>query len=72
MGEKEAGGIIERGANVLSTAAAQEPYEGSHCTVMIYEFTSEGKAAHFVRQSSLPAREHLNKAGVLSMLTRSN
>jgi hypothetical protein len=70
--ETEARGLIGRGANVLPPAASNESYNGSHCTVMVYEFTSEGKAAHFVRESPLTAKEHLNKAGVLVLLGKGN
>jgi len=70
MVEKDARNLIKRGANVLPAEAAQNSYDGSHCTVMVYEFTSEGMAApaQFVKQSPLTAKDHLYKAGLLSLL----
>jgi hypothetical protein len=72
MVEQEARDLIKSGANILPPAAAQKSYDGSHCTVMVYEFTSGGKAAHFVKQSPLTAKEHLTKAGLLSLLGKNN
>jgi hypothetical protein len=72
MAEPEARDLIKRGANILPPEAGNQSYDGNHCTVMIYEFTSDGTAVQFVKQSSLTAKQHLDKAGVLSLLDKAN
>jgi len=72
MAGKDATNLLRQGANILPPSAAEKTYDGSHCTVLVYEFTSEGDTVHFVSQSSLTAKEHLSKAGVLSLLGKAN
>jgi hypothetical protein len=67
MAEPEARGLIAQGANMLPEETAQRPFAGYHCTVLVYEFASEGKGAHLV-ESRLTGKQHLDKAGVLSYL----
>lgn len=55
------------GANVLPPDIAERPFGGGHCTVLVYEFASDGTNVHVV-ESSLTGKDHLEKAGVLSAL----
>jgi hypothetical protein len=59
------------GANVLPPEVAKRPFSGAHCTVMIYEFSSDGTQVRVV-ESRLTGKDHLAKAGVLSFLEKSN
>jgi peptidoglycan hydrolase-like protein with peptidoglycan-binding domain len=70
--EAEARGLINRGANVLPAQTRKQAFTGSYCTVLIYEFASNGTAVSLLKQSPLTAREHLEKAGVLSLLGKPN
>jgi hypothetical protein len=52
----------------LPAETRSQPFNGSYCTVLIYEFASDGATVNLVKQSPLTARQHLEKAGVLSLL----
>jgi hypothetical protein len=71
LSEKEARGLMKRGANVLTAAAAKREFAGHHCTVLIYEFASDGRTVRLV-ESRLSGRQHLDKAGVLALIGQSN
>jgi multidrug efflux pump subunit AcrA (membrane-fusion protein) len=68
---QEAQGWLFSGANVLPPEVAKRPFSGAHCTVMIYEFSSDGTQVRVV-ESRLTGKDHLAKAGVLSFLEKSN
>lgn len=68
MTEVQARGLISQGANILPAETRSQPFSGSYCTVLIYEFASDGATVSLVKQSPLTARQHLEKAGVLSLL----
>jgi hypothetical protein len=61
---------LRTGANVLPRELAERTYTG-HCTVLVYEFASDGTAVRVV-ESRLTGRQHLEKAGVLATLGRPN
>src|SRR5215510_5933951 len=61
---------LRTGANVLPRELAERTYTGD-CTVMVYEFASDGTAVRVV-ESRLTGRQHLEKAGVLVALGRPN
>ncbi len=64
---------LRKGANILPPELARRVYGEGTCSVLIYEFQSEGrdKAAKIV-DSRLTGRQHLEKAGVLRHLGRAN
>ncbi len=66
--EPQARALISHGANVLPAETAKRSFDGNYCTALIYEFSSSGKAVSFLAQSPLTGRQHLEKAGVLSLL----
>jgi hypothetical protein len=72
LNETQARGLINRGANILPAKARQQSFDGNHCTVLVYEFASDGAAVSPVKQSRLTAKEHLEKAGVLAILGKAN
>jgi hypothetical protein len=72
MIEPEARELIKQGANILPAEAKKQSFNGNQCTVLIYEFSSDGSAVHFVKQSPLTAKEHLNKSGILSLFGKIN
>jgi hypothetical protein len=55
------------GANVLPPNIAALPFAGSHVTVLIYEFASDGSKVQVVT-SQLTGKQHLERAGVLAVL----
>jgi len=61
---------LRTGANVLPRELAERAYTGD-CTVLVYEFASDGTAVRVV-ESRLTGRQHLEKAGVLVALGRPN
>jgi hypothetical protein len=61
---------LRTGANILPRDVAERPFTGS-CTVLVYEFASDGAAVRVV-ESRLTGRQHLEKAGVLAGLTGAN
>ena len=50
---------------------SERPFGNGHCTVLIYEFSSDGTTVRVV-ESRLTGKEHLEKAGVLSLLEKVN
>lgn len=64
---QEAEAWLTSGANVLPPDMAEHPFGGGHCTVLVYEFASDGTKVHVV-VSSLTGKQHLEKAGVLTAL----
>jgi hypothetical protein len=64
---QEAQAWLTSGANVLPPDIARRPFGGGHCTVLIYEFASDGTKVRVV-VSSLTGKEHLEKARVLAAL----
>ena len=67
----EARAWLREGANVLPRDVANRPYGDANCSVLIYEFASDGTAVRAV-ESSLTGKQHLEKAGVLSYLEKAN
>ncbi len=64
---------IRKGLNTLPPEVANRSYGDSNCTVLIYEFESEGKdKAPKIVDSRLTGRQHLEKAGVMALLERAN
>jgi len=61
---------LRTGANVLPRELAERAYTGD-CTVLVYEFASDGTAVRVV-ESRLTGRQHLERAGVLATLGRAN
>jgi hypothetical protein len=61
---------LRTGANVLPRELMERAYAGD-CTVLVYEFASDGTAVRVV-ESRLTGRQHLEKAGVLATLGRPN
>jgi hypothetical protein len=70
MPEPEARALIGKGANTLPMATAKRPFNDNHCTALIYEFSSDGKSVEFLAESPLTGKQHLDKAGVLSLLAK--
>jgi hypothetical protein len=68
---QEAQAWLSSGANVLPSVVANRPLGDAHCTVLIYEFASDGTQVRVV-DSRLTGKDHLAKAGVLSLLEKSN
>jgi hypothetical protein len=66
---EEAHAWLRTGANTLPREVAQRPFGDGNCTVLIYEFASDGSAVRVV-ESGLTGRQHLDKAGVLSFLEK--
>jgi hypothetical protein len=62
---------LTSGVNVLPPEIALRPFDGGHVTAIVYEFASDGTSVHLV-QSALTGKEHLEKAGVLSLLEKPN
>jgi hypothetical protein len=61
---------LRTGANVLPRELMERAYTGD-CTVLVYEFASDGTAVRVV-DSRLTGRQHLERAGVLATLGRAN
>jgi Putative peptidoglycan binding domain len=70
MPEPEARALIGKGANTLPMATAKRSFKDNHCTALIYEFSSDGKSVEFLAESPLTGKQHLDKAGVLSLLAK--
>jgi hypothetical protein len=60
---------LASGANVLSPEIAALPFAGGHVTVLIYEFASDGSKVQVVT-SQLTGKQHLEKAGLLTVLDK--
>jgi len=62
---------LQGGLNVLPREVAARSFENGNCTALIYEFASDGNGVRKV-ESRLTGKQHLEKAGVLSLLGRVN
>ena len=62
---------LQTGANRLPREVANRPYGDSVCSVLVYEFASDGRTVRTV-DSSITAQEHLEKAGLTASLQRRN
>jgi hypothetical protein len=71
VAEQQARGWLREGANVLPPEEAERSAERSNCTVLVYEFESDGRAVRMVG-SQLTGRQHLEKAGILALLEKPN
>jgi Caspase domain len=60
---------LRQGVNVLSSKEAQRSFVDGDCTALVYEFASTGKAVNRVT-SRLTGKQHLEKAGVLTLLAQ--
>lgn len=67
----EARAWLREGANMLPKDMANRPFGDGNCSVLIYEFASDGTAVRAV-ESRLTGKQHLEKSGVLSYLEKSN
>jgi uncharacterized caspase-like protein len=72
MAEPEARALIRQGANVLPADTGARAFAGNHCTALIYEFSSDGKTVDLLAESPLTGKQHLDKAGLLSMLGKTH
>jgi hypothetical protein len=70
ISEADARAWLRTGVNVLPPELAERPYGAGNCTVLIYEFASEGNVARLV-DSNLTGKQHLEKAGLLAGLEQS-
>jgi hypothetical protein len=61
---------LRTGANVLPRELAERGYKGD-CTVLVYEFASDGTAVRVV-ESRLTGLQHLERSGVLASFGRPN
>ncbi|MGO8953262.1 MAG: hypothetical protein ACLPWS_02290 [Rhodomicrobium sp.] len=60
---------LKLGVNSIPRQMANRPHsKDSTCTVLIYEFESNGKAVKAIDASSVPGKQHLEKAGLLAAL----
>jgi hypothetical protein len=66
----EARDWLKKGTNTLPRETAKGPFDGMHCTVLVSEFASNGRAVRVVESSSLTGKQHLTKAGLLSLLEK--
>jgi hypothetical protein len=62
---------LRTGANMLPREIADRPFDKGEVSVLIYEFASDGTAVRRI-DSSLTGKQHLEKAGVMSYLERTN
>jgi len=60
---------LTSGANLLPPEMEKEKFGDGRCTVIVYEFASDGRAVRLV-DSHLTGKEHLTKAGLLSLLAK--
>jgi tetratricopeptide (TPR) repeat protein len=67
----EARAWLREGANILPREVANRPFGDGNCSILIYEFASDGTAVRMV-ESRMTGRQHLEKAGVLTFLEKSN
>ncbi len=61
------GAWLASGRNKLPPIIAGRNFSGGHCTVLVYEFSSDGTAVKLL-STSLTGKEHLEKAGLLATL----
>jgi hypothetical protein len=67
VSEAQATAWLFTGFNFLPSSIADRPFApDGHCTVLVYEFASDGKAVQEIT-SGLTGKQHLEKAGVLSL-----
>ena len=71
MSGEQARGWLRTGANMLPREVADRPFGQGECSVLIYEFASDGTAVRRI-DSRLTGREHLEKAGVMAYLGSAN
>ncbi len=72
ISKEEASAWLTSGFNILPSSIAERPFApGGHCTVLVYEFASDGTTVHVIT-SGLTGKQHLEKAGVLSRLGNVN
>jgi hypothetical protein len=62
---------LQTGANTLPQDVAARPFGHDECTALIYEFASDGKNVQVV-PSQLTGKQHLEKAGILTVLEKPN
>jgi hypothetical protein len=62
---------LRSGANMLPHDVAARPFGQGEVSVLVYEFASDGTAVRRV-DSKLTGKQHLEKAGVLSFLEKTN
>jgi hypothetical protein len=67
----EARGWLRSGTNVLPPEAAKRRFVDAHCTVLVYEFASDGAVVRRV-ESRLTGKQHLTKSGLLSILEKAD
>ncbi len=60
---------LTSGGNVLPPEIARLPFGDGHCTVLVYEFASDGSKVALV-ESKLTGKQHLEKSGLLTVLQR--
>jgi len=71
VGGEEARAWLRTGANMLPREVADRPFAQGECSVLIYEFASDGTAVRRV-ESRLTGKQHLEKAGVMAHLEKAN
>ncbi len=71
IGGEEARAWLRNGTNSLPRDVADRPFSTGTCSVLIYEFTSNGNAVHLV-ESHLTAKQHLEKSGLLARIEGKN
>lgn len=62
---------LRTGANMLPREVADRRFDKGECSVLIYEFASDGTAVRRI-DSRLTGKQHLEKAGVMSFLEKTN
>jgi hypothetical protein len=62
---------LRSGANMLPQDVANRPFGQGEVSVLIYEFASDGTAVKRI-DSRLTGKQHLEKAGVMSFLEKTN
>lgn len=67
ISSEEALNWLQSGDDKLPPEVRERPFNDSTCDVLVYEFASDGTSVKMVR-SHLTGREHLEKAGVLTLL----
>jgi hypothetical protein len=64
--------LLPGGDNVLPPDVAVRSASNSQCTALIYEFTNDGSGIRLVARSRLTGQKHLEEAGLLVALQKSN
>ena len=60
---------LQEGLNVLPREMAERSFEEGDCTVLVYEFASNGSTVSRV-ESRMTGKQHLEKAGLLALLSQ--